>query len=53
MTTNKKLLDFIKEAQELCTPEKVVWIDGSEAQLDALRQQAVDEKILIKLNQEK
>ena len=53
MTNNKKLLDFVKEAQELCAPEKVVWIDGSEAQLEALRKQAVDEKILIKLNQEK
>nr|MBO4517541.1 phosphoenolpyruvate carboxykinase (GTP) [Clostridia bacterium] len=53
MTTNKKLLDFVKEAQELCAPDKVVWIDGSKAQLDALKQQAVEEKILIKLNQEK
>ena len=53
MTTNKKVLDFIKETQELCNPEKIVWIDGSEEQLDALRAQAVEEKILIKLNQEK
>ena len=53
MTTNKKLLAFIKEAQDLCEPEKVVWIDGSEAQLEELRKIAVDQKILIKLNQEK
>lgn len=53
MTTNKKLLAFIEEAKSLCTPDKVVWIDGSDAQLDALKKQAVDEKILIKLNQEK
>ena len=53
MTTNKKLLAFIEEAKTLCAPEQVVWIDGSEAQLEKLRKQAVDEKILIKLNQEK
>ena len=53
MTTNKKLLAFIEEAKTLCSPDKVVWIDGSEAQLETLRKQAVDEKILIKLNQEK
>ncbi len=53
MTTNKKLLAFIEETKELCQPANVVWIDGSEAQIEALRQQAVDENILIKLNQEK
>ena len=53
MTTNQKLLDFIKETSELCEPSEIVWIDGSEEQLEKLRQQAVDEKILIKLNQEK
>ena len=53
MTTNKKVIDFINETKELCNPDKIVWIDGSEEQLEALRQQAVEEKILIKLNQEK
>ena len=53
MTTNRKLADFIEEATALCTPDNVVWIDGSKSQLDALKQKAVDEKILIKLNQEK
>ncbi len=53
MTTNKKVLDFIQQTQELCQPDKIVWVDGSEEQLEAFRKQAVDEKILIKLNQEK
>ena len=52
MTTNKNLIDFINQAKELCQPDEVVFIDGSEEQLEKLRQQAVDEKILIKLNQE-
>ena len=53
MTTNKKVLDFINETKALCQPDQIVWIDGSEEQLEALRKQAVDEKILIKLNEEK
>ncbi|MBP5686845.1 MAG: phosphoenolpyruvate carboxykinase (GTP) [Clostridia bacterium] len=50
---NRKLAAFIEEAKELCQPDKVVFIDGGEAQLESLREQAVKEKILIKLNQEK
>ena len=53
MTNNKKFLDFFKDTEKLCRPSSVVWIDGSEEQLDELREQAVRENILIKLNQEK
>ena len=53
LTNNKKVLDFINETKALCQPDEIVWIDGSEEQLEALRAQAVEEKILIKLNQDK
>ena len=53
MTTNKKVLQFIEETKALCQPDNIVWVDGSEEQLEAFRAQAVEEKILIKLNQEK
>jgi phosphoenolpyruvate carboxykinase (GTP) len=53
MTTNKKLLDFVKEYEKICRPANIVWIDGSEKQLEELRAQAVKENILIKLNEEK
>ena len=53
MTTNKKVLDFIQETKALCQPDNIVWVDGSEEQLEAFRKQAVEENILIKLNQEK
>ncbi len=53
MTNNKKVLDFIEYAKKLCKPDSIVWVDGSEEQLEAFRAQAVEEKILIKLNQEK
>ena len=53
LTNNKKVLDFINETKALCQPDEIVWIDGSEAQLEALRAQAVEQNILIKLNQDK
>ena len=53
MTDNKKVLEFIESAKKLCNPDNVVWVDGSEEQLEKFRAQAVEEKILIKLNQEK
>ncbi len=53
MTDNKKVLEFIEYAKNLCQPDSIVWVDGSEEQLEAFRAQAVEEKILIKLNQEK
>ena len=34
-------------------PDKVIWIDGSEEQLEALRKEAVETGEMIKLNQEK
>ncbi len=53
MYISKKLESFVNEYAALCKPDKIVYIDGSEEQLESLRKQAVDEKILIKLNQEK
>lgn len=53
MTTNKKVLQFVDEAVALANPDKVVWIDGSEAQLEALRKEAIASGEMIKLNDEK
>ena len=53
MTNNSRILEWIDEVSSMTRPEKIVWIDGSEEQLDELRRQAVDEGILIKLNDEK
>ena len=36
LTTNQKVLDWVQEMVDLCKPDKVVWIDGSQEQLDAL-----------------
>ncbi|MDR2047746.1 MAG: phosphoenolpyruvate carboxykinase (GTP) [Clostridiales bacterium] len=52
LTSNKKVLEFIAESVKLTKPDKVVWIDGGRAQLDALMTEAVASGELIKLNEE-
>ena len=53
MTNNKTVLDWIEEKKALVCPDKVMWIDGSEEQLDELRKIAVETGEMIKLNEEK
>ena len=53
MTKNPTVLKWLKDMEELLTPDKVVWIDGSEKQTAELRELAVELGELIKLNQEK
>ena len=52
MTTNKSVLSWINEKVELVKPEKIVWIDGSEEQIEALRAEACSTGEMIKLNQD-
>ena len=53
MTENKMVLDFVEEMRVMVSPDKVVWIDGSKTQLDALRAEACSTGELIELNQDK
>ncbi|MBR2151909.1 MAG: phosphoenolpyruvate carboxykinase (GTP) [Clostridia bacterium] len=53
LTNNKSILDWVNEKIDLVKPDKVVWIDGSEEQLEALRAEAVATGEMIKLNEEK
>ncbi len=52
-TENQKVLDFVNASAELAQPDKIVWIDGSDAQIDALREEACSTGEMIRLNQEK
>ncbi|MBQ6569569.1 MAG: phosphoenolpyruvate carboxykinase (GTP) [Clostridia bacterium] len=52
MTQNKSILAWLEEMKALMTPDEVVWIDGSQEQIDALRKQACESGELIKLNQD-
>ncbi len=53
MTNNKYVLDWINEMAAMTQPDKIVWIDGSEAQAEALRAEACATGEIIKLNPEK
>ncbi len=53
MTNNKTVLTWLDEMVAMCEPEKIVWIDGSDEQRDALRAEAVSTGEIIELNQEK
>lgn len=50
--TNKHVLNWVKEVEELTKPKEVVFIDGSEAQLEELRKEAMATGEIIKLNEE-
>ena len=53
MTKNPNVLKWVDEMIALTKPDKVVWIDGSEKQLDELRAEAISTGEMIKLNEEK
>ena len=51
MTNNKYVLSWVNEMAEMTNPAKIVWIDGSEEQADALRAEACSTGEMIKLNE--
>ena len=53
LTNNTKLNAWLDEMIELCNPKDVVLIDGSDAQIEALREEACRSGEMFKLNQEK
>ena len=52
LTKNPNVIKWVDEVIALCKPDQVVWIDGSEEQLNALREEAIQTGEMIKLNQE-
>ena len=53
LTKNPNVLKWLDEMVALTTPDEVVWIDGSEEQLKALRNEAIATGEMEELNQEK
>ena len=53
MTKNPTVLKWLEEMKELLQPDQVMWIDGTDAQRDELRAEAVRLGELEELNQEK
>ncbi len=53
LTTNKYVLDWIAEMSAMTQPDKIVWIDGSQEQLEELRHEAMATGEFIKLDENK
>jgi len=53
LTNNPNVLKWIEEMTALTKPDKVVWIDGSKEQLDALTAEAISTGEMRKLNEQK
>ncbi len=52
-TKNQKLIDWVNEIAQLCTPDNIYWCDGSQEEYDRLCQEMVESGTFIKLNPEK
>ena len=53
MTSNQKLINWVNEWAELCTPEKVYWCDGSEEENNRLLGEMVASGMAVKLDEKK
>jgi phosphoenolpyruvate carboxykinase (GTP) len=51
-TTNKHLIRWVDKMVDLCQPDRVQWIDGSQAEYDALCNLLVEAGTFTRLNQE-
>jgi len=50
MTTNKAVLEWLERSASMLKPDRILWIDGSEEQLDTLRNEACSTGEIHKLN---
>ncbi|MEE0741576.1 MAG: phosphoenolpyruvate carboxykinase (GTP) [Emergencia sp.] len=53
MVTNQAVNAWVKEMADMTKPDEIVWVDGSQEQLDAIKQIALDTGEMLELNQEK
>jgi phosphoenolpyruvate carboxykinase (GTP) len=51
-TTNKSVLNWVDEMASLTKPDQIVWIDGSEDEMNRLKEEAFSTGELIELDQE-
>ena len=53
LTGNQAVLNWIDEMAKMTQPDKIIWIDGSNEQIEELRAEACSTGEIEKLNQEK
>ena len=53
LTQNEHVRSWVREMAALTQPDQIVWLDGSETQLDALRAEGMATGEMLKLNEEK
>ena len=53
LTSNRQLLEWVGRMAQLTKPERIVWVDGSEQERRRLTDEAVAQKVIEPLNQEK
>jgi phosphoenolpyruvate carboxykinase (GTP) len=53
MTSNQKLIKWVKEMADMCKPDRVHWCDGSEKEYDELADLMVKSGTFIKLSENK
>jgi len=49
-TSHQRLLAWVAEVEAMCRPDRVEWVDGSQAEYDRLTQEMVDSGAAIRLN---
>ncbi|MCX5751884.1 MAG: phosphoenolpyruvate carboxykinase (GTP) [Candidatus Saganbacteria bacterium] len=52
-TQHKELKEWIKKMAEMCSPSRIVWINGTEEEKTRLEKEAISTGELIELNQQK
>ena len=53
MTTNIRLINWVKEMTELCKPDSVYWCNGSDEEFEQMTNELIDHGTFIKLNESK
>ncbi len=53
LTTNKHLIRWVEKMAELCRPDSIHWVDGSQAEYDFLCERLVEAGTFTRLNQER
>ncbi len=53
MTSNQKLIKWVKEMADMCKPDRVHWCDGSQKEYDELAELMVKSGTFIKLSEKK